>query len=179
MDAHLKQMARFVGFTDDDAELVRRTGPLILAHADEITRTVYDHLLESPGTSHYFRRPDGSVDEERVENRRRGLARWLTRSADAELDYSFAWHMVAMGIAHSHRIQKPGSRVPGPFMVGTMSFAQTAINQLLWQDLEDKEMAARAAVAWNKLLMLELDLLLTGYYSVSPPEDSDAQQQQS
>ncbi len=171
MDVHLQQMARFVGFTDEDTELVRRTGPVILAHADEITKAVYDHLLEQPGTSPFFRLPDGSPDEARIANRRKGLARWLTRTAEAQLDYSFAWHMVAMGIAHSHRIQKPGSRVPGPFIVGTISFTQTAIGQILLQDLDDTELAGRAMVAWNKLLMLELDLLLTGYYSVTPPPD--------
>ena len=101
MDVHLQQMARFVGFTEEDAELVRRTGPVILAHADEITKAVYDHLLEQPGPSPFFRRPDGSPDEARIANRRKGLARWLTRTAEANLDYSFAWHMVAMGIAHS------------------------------------------------------------------------------
>ena len=31
--------------------------------------------------------------------------------------------------------------------------------------------AMRASAAWNKLLMLELDLLLTGYYSISPPPE--------
>ena len=57
-------------------------------------------------------------------------------------------------------------------MVGTMSFAQTAVSSILLKDLEDKDLAARAAIAWNKILMLELDLLLTGYYSVTPPPDS-------
>ena len=171
MDVHLLQMAEFIGFTEEDAELIRATGPTVLAHADEVTKVVYDHLLEQPGTYNFFRKEDGSIDEERVENRRKGLARWLARTADARLDYSFAWHMVAMGIAHSHRMQKPMGRVPGPFMVGTMSYVQTTVNQILMEDLEDKGYAARAGVAWNKILMLELDLLLTGYYSVTPPPD--------
>lgn len=171
MDVHLLQMAEFIGFTEEDAELIRATGPTVIAHADEVTKVVYDHLLEQPGTYNFFRKEDGTIDEERVENRRRGLARWLARTADAKLDYSFAWHMVAMGIVHSHRMQKPMGRVPGPFMVGTMSFTQTAVSSILLKDLEDKEYAARAAIAWNKILMLELDLLLTGYYSVTPPPD--------
>ena len=139
MDVHLLQMAEFIGFTEDDAQLIRSTGPTVIARADEVTKVVYDHLLEQPGTHDFFRKPDGSIDEERVENRRRGLARWLTRTADAKLDYSFAWHMVAMGIAHSHRMQKPMGRVPGHFMVGTMSFVQTTVSTILLEDLEDKE----------------------------------------
>jgi len=171
MDVHLLQMAEFIGFTDEDAELIRATGPAVIAHADEVTKVVYDHLLEQPGTYNFFRKDDGSIDDERVENRRKGLARWLARTADAKLDYSFAWHMVAMGIAHSHRMQKPMGRVPGPFIVGTMSYVQTVVGQILMEDLEDKGLAFRASIAWNKILMLELDLLLTGYYSVSPPPD--------
>ena len=171
MDVHLLQMAEFIGFTEEDAELIRATGPAVIAHADEVTKVVYDHLLEQPGTYNFFRKDDGSIDDERVENRRKGLARWLARTADAKLDYSFAWHMVAMGIAHSHRMQKPMGRVPGPFIVGTMSYVQTVVGQILMEDLEDKGLAFRASIAWNKILMLELDLLLTGYYSVSPPPD--------
>ena len=171
MDLHLLQMAEFIGFTEEDAQLIRSTGPTVIARADEVTKVVYDHFLEQPGTHDFFRKPDGSIDEERVENRRKGLARWLARTADAKLDYSFAWHMVAMGISHSHRMQKPMGRVPGPFMVGTMSFVQTTVSTILLEDLEDKDLATRAGIAWNKLLMLELDLLLTGYYSATPPPD--------
>jgi len=173
MDIHLQQMAEFVDFTKEDANLIRQSGPTILAHGEAITKAVYDHLLQQPGTHNFFRKPDGSIDEERIERRRAGLAKWLTRSAEANLDYAFAWHMVAMGIAHSHRTQKPMGKIPGSFMVGTMSFAQTAISAILWQDSKDKHFASKASIAWNKLLMLELDLILTGYYSVTHIDQED------
>ena len=75
-----------------------------------------------------------------------------------------------MGLVHSH----PGTHrehlgsVPARFIIGTMSFVQTAFTQVLTQEMEDRDEALRAAVAWNKQLMVQLDVLLAGYMTERP-----------
>ena len=53
-------------------------------------------------------------------------------------------------------------------MVGTISFVQTAVAQLLSQELDDPKKALLAALAWNKLLMVQLDILLARVHRRSP-----------
>jgi hypothetical protein len=55
-------------------------------------------------------------------------------------------------------------------MIGTMSFTQTALADLLHREIEDASLAARASVAWNKLMILQLDILLAGYLTETPTE---------
>ena len=53
-------------------------------------------------------------------------------------------------------------------MVGTISFVQTAIAQLLFQEMDDPQKAMLASLAWNKLLIVQLDILLAGYVDEVP-----------
>jgi hypothetical protein len=58
-------------------------------------------------------------------------------------------------------------------MIGTISFAQTALAELLPQVMDDGEQAAQASIAWNKLLMVQLDVLLAGYITEIPTEPTE------
>ena len=63
--------------------------------------------------------------------------------------------------------------MPSRFMVGTISFVQTALADVLRQELADPEEALRAATAWNKMLMVQLDILLAGYLTETPTEPQE------
>ena len=75
-----------------------------------------------------------------------------------------------MGVVHSNPSLERGylGSVPARFMIGTMSFAQTAIASALSQDMDDPARVLQASIAWNKLLMLQLDVLLAGYVTETP-----------
>ena len=163
--ARLKEMASFVGLTEEDRLLIQASGPIIVEHAKELTDAVYDHFLGFPQARKFFVTDTGEVDEERLANRKHTLIRWLRDTASVNLDETFAVWLLAMGISHRHL---PTHRahlgpVPSRYMIGTMSFAQTAIADLLRQEMADKEQASLASAAWNKLLMVELDVLLASY----------------
>jgi hypothetical protein len=46
-----------------------------------------------------------------------------------------------------------------------MSYYQTAIAELVHQRIADHKLASQTCIAWNKMLMAELDLLLANYLS--------------
>ena len=60
--------------------------------------------------------------------------------------------------------------VPARFMIGTISYIQSAVADLLRREMDDPDLAMRAASAWNKMLMLQLDIMLAGYVNEVPNE---------
>ena len=51
-----------------------------------------------------------------------------------------------------------------------MSLAQTAVAGVLQDELGDPREALEAAIAWNKLLLVHLNVLLLGY--LLPPREA-------
>ncbi len=168
--ARLQEMTAFVGLTPDERQLIQDSASIILPHAQALTDAVYDHFLKFPQARKYFVTDDGEIDQVRLERRKHTLIRWLRDSASCALDETFAVWLLAMGISHSspptHRAHL--GPVPSKYMIGTISFAQTAISDLLRGEMTDTDLALRTSIAWNKLFMVQLDVLLASY--VTEPE---------
>ncbi|HIN04886.1 MAG TPA: hypothetical protein EYM65_01425, partial [Dehalococcoidia bacterium] len=100
------------------------------------------------------------------------LLRWLRGSLDFKLDMDYPIRVLATGIVHSH---PPSHRahlgsIPSRYMIATISFMQTALSDIFHQEIEDPAEANQASVAWSKLLMVQLDILLAGYMNDTPTE---------
>lgn len=167
--ARMRQMAEFVGFTDEDLELVRASSPVLLPRADELAAAVYEHFLSYPATARYFLTRDGEVNEPRLERRKHSLARWMRNSIEFKIDEQFPVFLLAVGVVHSN------PPLPARFMTGTISFIQTQIASMLAEEIHDPVRALKTSAAWNKMLMLQLDILLAGYVTETPiPPRPDA-----
>jgi protoglobin len=158
----LRELADFVGFGDADADTIRRTAPIVLAHESALTAALYDHFLQQPSAARFFTHEDGTPDVERIERRKHSLGRWLQETAQAALGTETAYYLLAMGLSHSHRTWGRGGAVPAELMVGAMSLTQSALAKLFEANLSASE-AVAASIAWNKLLLLHLTVLLRGY----------------
>jgi hypothetical protein len=134
----------------------------VLRHADELTSALYEHFLKFPRSARFFLLEDGSVDTERIERRKHSLTRWLRESAEVAMTQEFSYYLLAVAISHSNRARGPGGTIPPHLMVGAMSLAQTALAGVFASDLPADE-ATSASVAWNKLLLVHLSVLLLGY----------------
>ncbi len=164
LGAFVRELAEFVQWNDADAEAVRRSAPLVLGHEAELTAAVYEHFLRHPTAARFFLNPDGSPDAARLERRRHSLARWLRETAETSLATNGLYGALAVGISHSHREHGPGGAIPPELMVGAMSLVQTALAGILSAELGDARAALAASTAWNKLLLLQLNVLLHGYF---------------
>jgi Protoglobin len=102
-------------------------------------------------------------DRQRLERRKHSLGRWLRDTAEAAMTHDFAYYLLALGLSHSHRTFGPGGRVSSHFLVGVMSLVQTAFARILEAELDDRQQALEAALAWKKLLLVHLNVLLLGY----------------
>ena len=164
----MRRTLQFVGFGTEELALVTDTGPILLEKASELTSAVYDHFLVFPETRRYFVTRSGDVDEERIERRKHSLARWLENTIKAEGDLPM--YLLAIAVVHSH---PPTNRsnlgsIPSRFMIGTVSLVQTAISNVLAKEIMDPAVATQASIAWNKLLIAQLDILLAGYITETP-----------
>ncbi len=168
----MKQLAAFVGLDQSELDLIKLTSDAVLKNADDLTAAVYDNFLKFPETRRFFLEADGEIDEVRLTRRKHSLSRWLRGSIDFKIDDDYPIRVLATGIVHSH---PPSHRahlgsIPSRFMVASMSFIQTALADVLRDELEDQDLAMRASIAWNKMLMLQLDILLAGYVLETPTE---------
>ena len=168
--ARMKEVAKFVGLDQDELEIIESTRELVLAKGEEITAAVYDHFLLFPETRRFFLEEGGAVDEAKLDRRKHSLLRWLTGSISFKIDEDYPIRLLATGIVHSnppsHRAHL-GS-IPSRFMVGSMSFLMTYLAQVFQEELEDRQAAFKATVAWNKMLMVQLDILQAGYVNETP-----------
>ncbi len=171
----LRQLADFVGLDEDELALIRSTADVVMEHSEALTATVYDNFIKYPETRKFFLNAEGEVDDIRLTRRKHTLARWLRGSIDFKIDDDYPIRVLATGIVHSHppvHRAHMGS-VPSRYMVGTMSFIQTAVAELLLDQMDDAKAAFRAAVAWNKMLMLQLDIMMAGYVVETPTEPDE------
>ena len=176
--ARMAEVAKFVGLGPAELELLRATAPAVLKHAEELTAGVYDHFLEFPESRKFFLDENGEVNQDRLARRKHSLTRWLRGSIEFQIDDDFPIRLLATGIVHSHppvHRAHMGS-IPSRFMVGTISFVQTALANVLLQEMDDPREAMKAAIAWNKMLMVQLDILLAGYVTETPtmPAEGEA-----
>ena len=178
----MREVADFVGLDNAELEVVRATAPVVLKHAEALTASVYDHFLKFPGSRRFFLGEDGQVDETKLDRRKHSLRRWLRGSIEFQIDQDYPIRLLATGISHSH---PPSHRahlgsIPSRYMVATISFITTALNEVLHQDIEDPIKANRASVAWSKLFMVQLDILLAGYVTETPtpPEPMSSQKEE-
>ena len=163
MERFVREQMAFVGLDDADIALIRLTAPRVLAHEAELTTALYDHFLKFPATAQFFLHEDGSPDRERIERRKHSLGRWLKETAEVAIGEGFVYYLLGVALSHSHREYGPGGKIPPQFMVGAMSLTQTALAGLLAAELPDPREAFRAITAWNKLLLVHLNVLLLGY----------------
>ena len=166
MPRFIRDMMAFVGLGDDDLAAIRRSAPVVLRHEPRLTTALYDHFLTFPRSAKFFLREDGQVDAPRLERRKHSLGRWLRESAEAALTHEFSYYLLSVGLAHGHRSQATGA-IPPHLMIGAMSLAQTALASVFASELS-REDAAAATAAWNKLLLVQLSVLMLAYVPPRP-----------
>ncbi len=159
----IRELTEFVDLNEADLAIIRRTASVVLTQETAFTAALYEHFLKFPLAARFFLGEDGTPDAARLERRRHSLGRWLRETAEAALTHDFGYYLLSVGLAHSHRAHGPGGIVPAHLMVGAMSLAQTSLAQLFASELDDAHEALAASIAWNKLLLVHLNVLLLGY----------------
>jgi nitrite reductase (NADH) small subunit len=162
---YFRYMAEFTGLTPDDIETIRKTKPIIEKHVQEIVDKFYVHLLRYPPTRKFFLKKDGTIDQPYLELRMRHQANFWLRTADGVFDDEYASYVDYVGRAHTARGADPNIYIAERYVIGQIGFIAHAIYDALTKELRhtDEEFEVRAIDAWNKLLMILLELLARAY----------------
>jgi len=160
-----KLLLDFVGVSEHDLSLIRATGPIVVKYAVQLTNEVYDLIFNFPSAKQFFVKEDGSPDHKRIKDNKDTMIQWLYYLSKAPTNDAFARYLAAISAMHysvpSHRPGLPS--VPSQYVIGSISFYQTRLAEIFQKELTNEVEAYKVSVAWNKLLIVSLDLLLGAY----------------
>jgi len=162
---YFRYMAEFVGFTPEDAKVIKESGLIIEKYIPEIVSQFYSHLLRYPPMRVHFLRPDGTLDQDYLQLRMHHLTNFWRRTASGEYDDDYARYVDYVGRAHTSRGADPKIYIAERYVIGQVGFVQHAISQALTKELHeiDSDLEVRALRAWNLLMMVILELLSRAY----------------
>jgi len=171
-----RYMAEYVGLTPADVSVIRQTQPIIAKHLSDIVSEFYIHLLRYPFTRSLFLHPDGTINEPYLMLRMRHLANFWLRTAQAVYDDEYAGYVDYVGRAHTSRGADPSIYVPERYVIGQVGMIQHAISRAVSSELraQDAALEFHAVEAWDKLMMVLLEMLSRAYGHEDKPESYGA-----
>lgn len=172
---YFNYMAQFVDFNAADAKTIQQTKPIIEKHLSELVTKFYSHLLRHPPTRRFFLKKDGSIDQPYVELRMRHLTNFWLRAASGIYDDGFASYVDYVGRAHTSRGVDPHIYIAERYVIGQVGFMQHAISEAISKELRevDESLEIRAIQAWDKFLMVILEMLARAYGNEREAETFD------
>lgn len=172
---YFRYMADFVGFTDADEQAIIKTRPVVEKHLPVIVGEFYEHLLRYPPTRKFFMKADGTLDEPYLQLRMRHNANFWLRTLDGNYDDDYASYIDYVGRAHTSHGADPSIYIAERYVIGMVGYISHAISQVLSTDLHetDHDFVDVAVEAWDKLLMVVLEMLSRAYYNERVPETFD------
>ena len=175
---YFQYMAQFVGFNEADAETIKQTRQIVEKHLPELVTKFYSHLLRHPPTRKFFLKKDGSIDQPYVELRMRHLTNFWLHAASGAYDDGFARYVDYVGRAHTSHGVDPNIYIAERYVIGQVGFMQHAISEAISKELRDVDETneIRAIEAWDKLLMVILEMLARAYGNEREAEKFDAMQ---
>lgn len=173
---YFRYMAEFVGFRPEDADVIRRTKPVIEQHLPDIVGKFYAHLLRYPPTRQWFFRPDGTLDQDYLELRMRHLTNFWVRTAEGNFDDEYARYVDYVGRAHTSHGADPKIYIAERYVIGQVGFMSHAISNVIMKELHpiDHDFAFRAEEAWDNLMMVLLEMLSRAYGAERTAETFEA-----
>ncbi len=173
---YFQYMAQFVDFTEADAEAIKQTRPIIEKHLPELVTKFYSHLLRHPPTRKLFLKADGSIDQAYVELRMRHLTSFWLHAASGAYGDDFPGYLDYVGRAHTSHGADPRIYVAERYVIGQVGFMQHAISEAISRELrnQDETLEVHAIEAWDKLMMVILEMFSRAYGNEREAETFDA-----
>jgi hypothetical protein len=166
-------LCEFILMTEDDWSALGDSIDILAPKLPAILDAIYAHLLSFDDTHRVFLGTRGEVDPAYIVLRQEHLTDWILRSINGGEDLpAFAQFITDVARRHTGVAGEPERVVAPRYLVGLMSFVQSQIlSSLIDTVVDDSACLKRYALAWNKLLMLELELFLKEVTEHSPAWD--------
>jgi hypothetical protein len=159
--ARLRFLEEFVGFGPDDWEALGESGAILSPRLPALLDDIYDHLLAFDDTRRILTGPSGEVDPRYIAIRKEHLTEWLLALIGGTDRRRLATYLSLVALRHTHADGAPDRVVPPRYIVALTSFIQTAVWSALFDLLPGQTgRIRRIGLAWNKMLIIQLELFL-------------------
>ena len=151
-------------FGDDDVAALRRSLPVVRAHADAILDVWYGFIAATPQLVATFAGADRRPDPAYLGAVRRRFGQWIVDTARAEYDQAWLDWQHELGRRH-HRIGKnttdgvaAAAIVPFRYLAPLVVPVATTLRPFLGKDGAEAAEVERRHAAWTKSLLLQVTL---------------------
>jgi hypothetical protein len=122
---------------------------------------IYEHLLSRDDTRRIFLGKRGEVDPAYLQVRKEHLTGWVLKTVEGGSAPEFARFVAGVGRHHTGKAGEADRVVPPRYMVALASFVQTALTAALFEAFAGQpEKIQRCVLAWNKMMMVQLEIFL-------------------
>lgn len=158
-----KRMREFVDLEQADIDAMTAMIEPLARHEHEIVTAIYKHLERDEEMSlilGWENGPDGAD----LARRRQYLTLWLSRTIGMDLSDDFARFLFDAGRKYAG--DGPGQvRVPERYVVGIVNLIYARFMDTLMKEVPVDAALCRTLLAWNKMLIMQLTVILAGYHS--------------
>ena len=151
-------------FGDDDVAALRRSLPVVSAHADAILDVWYGFVGSSPALVATFAPSGGAPDSAYLTAVRRRFRQWILDTAGANYDQPWLDYQHEIGLRH-HRIKKNATDaahaaaiVPFRYLAPLVVPVTTTLKPFLARGGHDAAVVDQMHAAWVKSCLLQITL---------------------
>ncbi len=146
------EQKRFLNFTDEDAEFLKKLHPFAIEYADTFVEKLYDHLLKFPDTKRFL------GDEKMLMRLKLAQKAYFMDLTSGEYGEEYFKSRIKVGITHQ-RIGLP----PRVYMSTYCYYMQLIIPQIYGNPTFDFETANGIFLALHKIINLDQELAISAY----------------
>lgn len=160
-EARLEFLADFCLISGEDWAALDESLPYLAPRLPAMLDNLYNHLLEYDDTRRVFLGSRGDVEPAYIELRKEHMTEWIMRTISIGDRKSFAEYITRTGRRHTGVAGEAHRSVPPRYMVALISYIQTVVLSTLFDVLpDDLATLRRVALAWNKILLVQLEMFL-------------------
>jgi len=156
-ETFFEEMKRYVGFRDEDGQLLRAVGPLLERHFPSMSERFYDQIARHPEAGKVL-----TGGQQQIDRLKRTLQAWARRLFAGPYDEDYAAERYKIRVRHV------AIGLPQRYMISSMGVIRDHLQEALASELHaDPERLERAKRALDKILNLDLNLMCESYFQES------------
>ncbi len=166
-----QRLREFLDIGQADIETMLETVEPLFRRGYELVVGNYDYLLHHHETAAILGWERG-VDPEHLAERRRFLTVWLARTLGLDLSEDFARYLYRAGQLHAGHGPRQ-THVPELYVTGAISLVNATFARFLSEEMPGAAVVPIALAAWNKILSMHLQMMISGYHSALALDSGD------
>jgi hypothetical protein len=158
----LRQLEQAVGWTEEDAAVLRRAGDQVGAHAEALVDAWRARIAAQPSMARVFFGPDGKPDEQYKARVKRRFVQWVIDTCTRPHDQAWLDYQEEIGLRHTpakkNRTDDASTppHVPLRFVIAFTGVVASTARDVVG-DVTDAE-RLRFQDAWTKAVLLQIAL---------------------